>query len=106
MQGYLFLFGAIIFEVIGTLLLPITAGFTRILPTVFMIICYVISFYFLSITVQSMAISIVYAIWSATGVFLITIFSYLFFKQALNWQIILGLFLIVSGVVLVSLYKT
>lgn len=106
MTAYLFLSGAIIFEVIGTLLLPITQNFSKVLPSIFLIISYTLSFYFLTFAIKKIPLSIVYASWAGLGVLLIAILSYFFYKQALNWQTIFGLILIIAGVVLVNLYKT
>jgi small multidrug resistance pump len=104
--SYFFLGGAIVCKVIGTLLLPATQNFTRIVPTVTMILCYAIAFYCLTFAIREIPIAIVYAIWSGIGVFLIAVFSAFFYKQLLQWQAIVGLALIVSGVVLVNLFSS
>lgn len=106
MTSYFFLGGEIVCEVIGTLLLPATQNFTRIVPTVTMILCYAIAFYCLTFAIREIPIAIVYAIWSGIGVFLIAVFSAFFYKQLLQWQAIVGLALIVSGVVLVNLFSS
>ncbi len=106
MNSYLILFAAIAFEVIGTLMLPITQSFSKIVPSSLVIFFYALSFYFLSITVEKLPLAIVYASWAGLGVFTISLLSYIFYKQTLNWQTILGLFFIVIGVVLVNIYKT
>ena len=106
MTSYFFLGGAIVCGVIGTLLLPATQNFTRIVPTVTMILCYAIAFYCLTFAIREIPIAIVYAIWSGIGVFLIAVFSAFFYKQLLQWQAIVGLALIVSGVVLVNLFSS
>ena len=100
MTKYLFLFGAIFCEVVGTLLLPVSQNFTKLVPTVTLALFYLCAFYFLTFAIKSIPLPIVYATWSGLGVFSIAIFSYIFYKQALNWQIIAGLFLIIIGVVL------
>ena len=105
MNVYLMLFVAIGFEVIGTMLLPASQNFTKIIPTSVLLISYGMSFYFLAIVSQKLPLSVVYASWSGIGIFSIAIFSYIFYKQALNWQMALGLFLIVIGVTIVNLYK-
>ena len=74
-MSYVFLAGAILFEVIGTLLLPVTQNFTRAMPTVIMITCYAVAFYCLTFAIRDIPIAIVYAIWSGIGVFLIAVFS-------------------------------
>jgi small multidrug resistance pump len=105
MNVYLILFSAILFEVVGTMLLPASQNFTKILPTT-ILFSYAISFYFLAIVSQKLPLSIVYASWSGVGIFSIAILSYFFYKQTLNWQTIAGLFLIVIGVTIVNIYKT
>ena len=104
MKVYLFLSAAILMEVSGTMMLPLTQNFTKIVPTVIMSGCYIGSFYLLTFSLQSLPLSIVYATWSGLGVFGIAVLSYLFFDQTLPWQAVLGLFLIVAGVALVNIY--
>jgi len=106
MNSYLILLFAIVFEVIGTMMLPITNSFSKIVPSILVIFFYIISFYFLSITVEKLPLAIVYASWAGLGVFTVSLMSYIFYKQTLNWQTVLGLFFIVIGVVLVNIYKT
>ena len=105
-KTYLFLFGAILFEVTGTMLLPVTQNFTKLIPTSILAICYLSAFYLLTFVVNKLPIAIVYATWSGLGIFTIAILGYIFFKQSLSWQAILGLFLIVIGVILVNAYTS
>ena len=105
MNVYLMLFAAIGFEVLGTMLLPASQNFTKIIPTSVLLIAYGVSFYFLAIVSQKLPLSVVYASWSGIGIFSIAILSYIFYKQTLNWQMAIGLFLIVAGVTIVNLYK-
>ena len=88
------------------MLLPASQNFSKILPTSILITSYVISFYMLAIVSQKLPLSVVYASWSGIGIFSIAILSYIFYKQPLNWQTVLGLFLIVVGVTIVNIYKT
>ena len=104
--NYIYLFVAILLEVTGTMLLPVTANFTRIGPTIIMAICYMAAFWLLTFAIRTIPISIVYATWSGLGVFTIALLGVLIFKQTLSWQAIAGLFLIVFGVILVNLYNS
>ena len=90
----------------GTMLLPVSQNFTKVLPTSVLLISYFASFYLLSIVSQKLPLSIIYASWAGLGVFSVTILSYFFYKQILNWQTIFGLFLIVIGVTIVNIFKT
>ena len=101
-KTYLFLIIAIFCEVGGTMLLPVSQNFTKIIPTTTLAILYLSSFYLLTFVVDKLPIAIVYATWSGLGIFTIAILGYIFFKQSLSWQAVLGLFFIVAGVVLVN----
>ena len=103
-KTYIFLFGAIFCEVAGTMLLPVSKNFTKLIPTFSLAIFYLIAFYLLTFVVNKLPIAIVYATWSGLGIFTIAILGYIFFKQTLSWQAIVGLFLIVIGVILVNAY--
>ena len=105
-KAYLFMFIAIFCEVAGTLLLPSTQNFTKIIPTAVAATCYLTALFCLTHVLHKIPIAIVYATWSGLGIFTIAIFGYFFFKQSLSWQSILGLFLIVAGVVLVNTFAS
>ena len=103
-KTYIFLFGAIFCEVAGTMLLPVSKNFTKLIPTFSLAIFYLVAFYLLTFVVNKLPIAIVYATWSGLGIFTIALLGYIFFKQTLSWQAIIGLFLIVIGVILVNAY--
>ena len=105
-KTYLFLFGAVLCEVAGTMLLPATQNFTRLVPTSILAVCYLLAFYLLTFVVNKLPIAIVYATWSGLGMFTIAILGYIFFKQNLSWQAVLGLFFIVLGVILVNSFSS
>ena len=87
------------------MLLPITLGFTKLMPSVFVLISYGLSFYCLSLIAHKIPLAILYASWAGLGVFTIAVLSYIIYQQSLNWQAILGLVLIIAGVVLVNTYR-
>ena len=104
-KTYFILIIAIICEVAGTMLLPVSQNFTKVFPTLCLTVFYLASFYLMTFVMDKLPIAIVYATWSGLGVFTIAILGYIFFKQSLAWQAILGLFLIVIGVILVNAYN-
>ena len=101
-KTYLFLAGAVFCEVVGTMLLPVSQNFTKLIPTVALSIFYFCAFYLLTFVTNKIPIAIMYATWSGLGIFTIAILGYIFFKQTLAWQNVLGLFLIIAGVILVN----
>jgi small multidrug resistance pump len=86
--------------------LPASQNFSKFVPTFILLFSYGLSFYLLAVISQKLSLAIIYASWSGLGIFSIAILSYIFYKQTLNWQSIVGLFVIVAGVTLVNLYKT
>ena len=105
-KTYLFLVGAIFCEVAGTMLLPVSQNFTKLVPTVSLAVFYLCAFYLLTFVVNKLPIAIVYATWSGLGIFTIAILGYIFFKQTLALEAVMGLFLIVIGVILVNSFAT
>ena len=101
-MSYIYLAAAILCEVIGTMLLPLSENFSKPLPSLALIIAYILAFYFLTFALQSIPIAVVYATWSGLGVLLISILGYIIYDQTLQWQSIVGLFFIVIGVILVN----
>ena len=102
---YIVLFAEIAFEVLVTMFLPVSQNFTKIIPSTVLIISYGVSFYLLALLSQKLPLAILYASWAGLGVFSVALLSYIFYKQTLNWQTIIGLFLIVIGVTIVNLYR-
>ena len=81
LKTYLFLVGAIFCEVAGTMLLPVSQNFTKLLPTTFLAIFYLSALYLLTFVVNKLPIAIVYATWSGLGIFTIAILAILYFSD-------------------------
>jgi small multidrug resistance pump len=105
-SSYLYLAAAIICEVIGTMLLPYSKNFTKLYPSVFLVLLYLLAFDFLSFAVKEIPLTVVYANWCGVGIFLVSVLSYFLFTQSIPWQGILGLILIVLGVTLVNGFRS
>jgi small multidrug resistance pump len=104
-QGWIFLIGAVVFEVLGTSMLKLSEQFSRLLPTAIAIIGYLLSLYLLSYALRTLPIAIAYGAWGAIGIVLITFIGVIFFKQVPDLPAIIGLFLIVSGVLIINLFS-
>jgi len=102
---YIYLLIAVITETIGTAAMQSSEQFTRLWPSVLLVVAYGISFYFMSLTLKYMPVSIVYAIWSGLGIVLIGVIGWLVFKQSLDFAAIAGMSLIIAGVVVINLFS-
>lgn len=103
---WLLLSVAIVAEVIATSTLKATEGFTRLWPSVIVVVCYETAFLLLALTLKRMPMGIVYAVWSGAGVALVTLAGWLVLGQALNTAALLGLALIIGGVVVINAFSS
>lgn len=97
--------GAIVFEVIGSSFLQKSEGFTKIVPTLAMVVFYVASFYLLSHALRVIPLGIAYAIWAGVGIVLTSIVSVVIFGHRLDLAAFLGIALIVAGVLVINLFS-
>jgi small multidrug resistance pump len=105
MNHWHFLAIAIISEVSATSALKANEGFTKVLPSVVVLIGYALSFYFLSLTLKSLPIGVVYAIWAGLGIVLLGIIGWVVYGQELDFAAIAGMSLILSGVLILNLFS-
>ena len=105
MSPYLILFISIALEVLGTVLLPASHQFSKILPSIVIVLSYSSSFYLLALLTEKLPLAVIYASWSGIGIFSITLLSYILYNQTTNWTSIAGLLLIVIGVTMINAYK-
>lgn len=104
-MNYAYLTIAIAFEVVATSALKATEGFTRLGPSVITIVGYALAFYFLSLTLRTMPVGIVYAVWSGAGIVLITAIGWLYLRQSIDAPGLVGIGLILGGVLVVNLFS-
>lgn len=102
---YVYLFIAIVAEVIATSSLKASESFTRVWPALLTVTGYGVAFFFLSLVLRNMSTGVAYAIWSGVGIVLISVVSWVFFKQKLDLPAIIGLALIIAGVLVVNLFS-
>ncbi|POR49400.1 small multidrug resistance pump [Paraburkholderia eburnea] len=96
---------AIVAEVIATSALRASNGFSRLVPSAIVVAGYGVSFYCLSLTLKTLPVGIVYAVWSGVGIVLITLVAMALYKQVPDLPAMLGLGLIVAGVLVLNLFS-
>ena len=105
MSPYIPLSIAIVAEVIATTAMKSSDNFTRLVPSVIVVVGYVVAFYFLSIRLKFIPTGIAYAIWAGAGIVLITLMGWIVHKQTLDLAAMLGMGLIVSGVLVINIFS-
>lgn len=102
---YLLLILAVAAETVGTTALQASQQFTRPLPSVVVVLAYGAAFYLLSLTLASMPVGVVYAIWSGLGIVFIAVIGFAVFGQRLDWPAVAGMAMILGGIVTIHLFS-
>lgn len=105
MKTALILFFAILSEVIATTSLKLSDGFTKLVPSVIVVIGYGASFYLLSISLKVIPIGLAYAIWSGVGIVLTVIAGMIIWRETLDWARVTGIILILLGILVINLFS-
>ena len=106
MNKWAYLLLAIISELIATASIKSTEEFTKLIPSVVVIVGYCLAFYFLSLTLDEIPLGIAYAIWSAVGIVGVALIAVIFHDQRLDAGAMIGMGLIIAGIVVMRLYST
>lgn len=104
-MNWLYLAIAIIAEVIATSCLKSSEGFTKLWPSIAVVVGYGMAFFFLSLTLRAIPVGIAYAIWSGAGIVLVSGIAWLVFGQKLDVAGLLGMALIIAGVITINVFS-
>ena len=104
-MAYLYLSIAIVAEVIATNALKASEGFTKLVPSLIVVVGYGAAFYFLALVLKVIPVGIAYAIWAGMGIVLVAIVAAIVFKQVPDLPAIIGMLLIISGVVVINVFS-
>jgi small multidrug resistance pump len=96
---WIYLTGAIILEVSGTTCMKLSESFTRLVPSILIVVFYGLSLGALTLALKKIDVSVAYAIWSGVGTALIATIGVLWFKEPLTAFKLISLVLIIAGVV-------
>lgn len=102
-MDWLILAVAIVSEVIASSALKLSMGFTRLWPSVAVVCFFSLALYLLSLTLDTLPVGIVYAIWSGSGVALVAVVGHYLFKQRLDRPALIGIGMILLGVLVLQL---
>ena len=101
---WLLLAGAILSEVTATISLKLSEGFSKLVPSVVVVVGYVCAFILLSqVLKRGMSIGVAYGIWAAVGVALVALVGALFLGDSLTLVQVGGLVLVGGGVLALEL---
>ena len=105
MSAWLFLLLATVAEVVATSALKATEGFTKLGPSLIVVVGYAVAFYFLSLSLKQIPIGIAYAVWAGLGIVLIALIAWVLYGQKLDLPAVIGMGLILLGVLIINLFS-
>ena len=104
-MAYLYLAIAIVAEVAATSALKASEEFTKIVPSLVVVVGYGVAFYFMTLVLRSIPVGVTYAIWAGLGIVLVAIVGAVLYRQVPDTPAIVGMALIVAGVVVINLFS-
>lgn len=105
LMAYILLALAIVSEVTGSTFLVKSEGFTQLVPSILVVVFYVISFYLLSQVIKTIPLGVAYAIWGGVGIVLTALIGFLIFRQSLDLAALIGIALIIGGVIVMNVFS-
>ncbi len=104
-MAYLYLAVAILSEVIATSALKASAEFSKLIPSVIVVIGYGLAFYFMTLTLRTIPLGVTYAVWSGLGIVLLAVIGFYLYKETPDIPAIIGMSLIIAGVVVIHVFS-
>lgn len=104
-MAYLYLAIAIVAEVSATTALKASEQFSRLGPTLVVVVGYGIAFYMLTLVLRSIPVGVSYAIWSGMGIVLVAIAGAVVYKQVPDLPAMFGMGLIIAGVIVINVFS-
>jgi len=105
MKTAIIFFFAVLSEVTATTALKFSEGFTKLIPSVIVVVGYGASFYLLSLSLKVMPIGMAYALWSGIGIVLTVIAGIIIWRESMDWARGIGIFLIIVGILIINLFS-
>lgn len=102
---YLILLFAVAFETIGTTALQASQQFTRIGPSIIVVVAYAVSFLLLGWVLKFLPVGVAYAMWSGLGIVFIALIGLAVFGQRLDLPAVLGMAMILGGILVIHLFS-
>ncbi|MDZ8226020.1 MULTISPECIES: multidrug efflux SMR transporter [unclassified Nostoc] len=97
--SWIYLIAAILFEVSGTTCMKLSQGFTKIVPSILIVVFYGLCFTFLTLALKKLEVSVAYSVWAGLGTILIAIIGIIWFRESATLIKLISIGLIIMGVI-------
>ena len=102
---FVYLLLAVVAGTVGTTALQASQQFTRLWPSIVVVLAYGVAFYLLSLALKFIPVGVLYAVWSGVGIVCIALIGWVVFRQALDLPAVLGIALIIAGIAVIQLFS-
>jgi small multidrug resistance pump len=99
MLAWIYLAAAIVSEVIGTVFLRFTEGFTKPVPSVVVLVTYVVSIWLTALALKGLEISLAYAVWAGVGTAAVAVIGMAAMGESVSALKVASIALVITGVV-------
>ncbi|MEM9844066.1 MAG: SMR family transporter [Pseudomonadota bacterium] len=104
-KAYLLLVIAVMFEGLGTASLQASHQFTKLVPSLGVLVGFGGAFFCLVMVLQYLPLGITYAMWSGLGICLTVFLGWALFRQGVDLPALIGLALIIAGIVVINVFS-
>lgn len=105
LRAWLYLVATVVLEVVATLCLKESDGFTVLVPSVVSLTAYAATVVALAFALREIPMSVAYVIWAGAGTAGVVLFGALIFDEAPTLASWIGVALVIAGVVMINARK-
>ncbi|MBJ2138428.1 multidrug efflux SMR transporter [Paraglaciecola chathamensis] len=102
-MSWLFLILGVVAEAMSHVALKETNGFTKVIPSAFVLMGHLAAFVFLGQAMKGMPIGIVHALWAGLAIVTVTLLSTVIYRQHLDLTTWFGMAFVAIGVAMINL---
>lgn len=104
-HAYLLLLIAVLFEALGTTSLQASQQFTRLVPSLGVVLGFGAAFYLFTLVLRTLPLGVTYAVWSGLGICLTALIGWLVFRQPVDLPAFIGMTMIIAGILVIRLFS-
>ncbi|MBT9502002.1 MAG: multidrug efflux SMR transporter [Burkholderiaceae bacterium] len=103
LSAWLMIAASVVAEVVGTVALKQSDGFSKLVPSGTAAACYALAIWLMAVAMRQLDMGITYAVWAASGTAATALVGIAFYGEQLGGIKALGLVCVVGGVVMLNL---
>ena len=103
LSAWLLIAISVIAEVVGTVALKHSDGFSRLFPSGAAAACYALAIWLMAVAMRQLDMGITYAVWAASGTAATALVGVMFYGEQMDGIKTLGLACVIGGVVMLNL---